>query len=507
MWRKIKNTEMANSKYLVALDAGTSSCRALLVDTNAQIIDIAQKEFTQYFPKPGWVEHDPEEIWMTQLGVFRELLQRNALQAEDILGIGITNQRETTVVWDRHTGEAICNAIVWQDRRTASICESIIDEGHEAYVRESTGLVVDAYFSGTKLKWILDNVEGARERAEAGDLCFGTVDSWLIFKMTDGKKHLTDHTNASRTLLYNIRELSWDRNILELLDIPAGLLPKVQASASDFGKFTFGNAEIPICGVAGDQQSALFGQACFEKGTAKNTYGTGCFLLMNIGDSFIPSRNGLLTTLCCNKEGGVAYALEGSVFIAGAAVQWLRDGLGIIKDSAETEELANQVEGEDDLVVVPAFTGLGAPYWNMYARGAVFGITRGTDSRHFAKATLESLAFQTRDVIDTMTEDASLVLSSLKVDGGAVTNNFLMQFQADILQIHIERPSVIETTAMGAVYLAGLNLGIWDAHDIEKNKAIEKRFSPRLSQEKSEKRYALWKKAVNRTMNWIDKDE
>ncbi|MGA0233344.1 MAG: FGGY family carbohydrate kinase, partial [Saprospiraceae bacterium] len=278
---------MANSKYLVALDAGTSSCRALLVDTNAQIIDIAQKEFTQYFPKPGWVEHDPEEIWMTQLDVFRELLQRNALQAEDILGIGITNQRETTVVWDRHTGEAICNAIVWQDRRTASICESIIDEGHEAYVRESTGLVVDAYFSGTKLKWILDNVEGARERAEAGDLCFGTVDSWLIFKMTDGKKHLTDHTNASRTLLYNIRELSWDRNILELLDIPAGLLPKVQASASDFGKFTFGNAEIPICGVAGDQQSALFGQACFEKGTAKNTYGTGCFLLMNIGDSFI----------------------------------------------------------------------------------------------------------------------------------------------------------------------------------------------------------------------------
>jgi len=498
---------MANSKYLVALDAGTSSCRALLVDTNAQIIDIAQKEFTQYFPKPGWVEHDPEEIWMTQLDVFRELLQRNALQAEDILGIGITNQRETTVVWDRHTGEAICNAIVWQDRRTASICESIIDEGHEAYVRESTGLVVDAYFSGTKLKWILDNVEGARERAEAGDLCFGTVDSWLIFKMTDGKKHLTDHTNASRTLLYNIKELSWDRNILELLDIPAGLLPKVQASASDFGKFTFGNAEIPICGVAGDQQSALFGQACFEKGTAKNTYGTGCFLLMNIGDSFIPSRNGLLTTLCCNKEGGVAYALEGSVFIAGAAVQWLRDGLGIIKDSAETEELANQVEGEDDLVVVPAFTGLGAPYWNMYARGAVFGITRGTDSRHFAKATLESLAFQTRDVIDTMTEDASLVLSSLKVDGGAVTNNFLMQFQADILQIHIERPSVIETTAMGAVYLAGLNLGIWDAHDIEKNKAIEKRFNPRLSQEKSEKRYALWKKAVNRTMNWIDKDE
>jgi len=388
MWRKIKNTEMANSKYLVALDAGTSSCRALLVDTNAQIIDIAQKEFTQYFPKPGWVEHDPEEIWMTQLDVFRELLQRNALQAEDILGIGITNQRETTVVWDRHTGEAICNAIVWQDRRTASICESIIDEGHEAYVRESTGLVVDAYFSGTKLKWILDNVEGARERAEAGDLCFGTVDSWLIFKMTDGKKHLTDHTNASRTLLYNIKELSWDRNILELLDIPAGLLPKVQASASDFGKFTFGNAEIPICGVAGDQQSALFGQACFEKGTAKNTYGTGCFLLMNIGDSFIPSRNGLLTTLCCNKEGGVAYALEGSVFIAGAAVQWLRDGLGIIKDSAETEELANQVEGEDDLVVVPAFTGLGAPYWNMYARGAVFGITRRTDSRHFAKATL-----------------------------------------------------------------------------------------------------------------------
>jgi len=498
---------MGDSKYLVALDEGTSSCRALLVDTNAQIVDIVQKEFTQYFPRAGWVEHDPEEIWHSQLEVFKELLQRNALQPEDILGIGITNQRETTVVWDRHTGEAIYNAIVWQDRRTAAICEWIIDEGQEAYIRESTGLVIDAYFSGTKLKWILDNVEGARKRAEAGDLCFGTIDSWLIYKMTEGSSHLSDYTNASRTLLFNIKDLEWDEKILDMLDIPMAMLPKVQASASDFGKFNFGDAEIPICGVAGDQQSALFGQACFEKGTAKNTYGTGCFLLMNVGDSFIASQNGLLTTLCCNREGGVAYALEGSVFVAGAAVQWLRDGLGIINNSAETEELAMEVEGDDDLIVVPAFTGLGAPYWNMYARGAIFGITRGTDTRHFAKATLESLAFQTRDVIEAMKEDASMSLSSLKVDGGAVANNFLMQFQADILQIPVERPSIIESTAMGAVYLAGLHLGIWHSYDIVKNRSIDKRFSPRIPIGESEKRYGLWKKAVRRSMNWIDKDE
>lgn len=498
---------MGEPKYLVALDEGTSSCRALLVDTNAHIVDIVQKEFTQYFPKAGWVEHDPEEIWNSQLEVFQELLKANSLQAEDILGIGITNQRETTVIWDRHTGEPIYNAIVWQDRRTAAICEWIIKEGHESYIRESTGLVIDAYFSGTKLKWILDNVEGARESAQAGDLCFGTIDSWLMYKMTGGRSHLSDYTNASRTLLFNIKELKWDQKILEVLDIPASVLPKVQASASDFGNFKFEGAEIPICGVAGDQQSALFGQACFEKGTAKNTYGTGCFLLMNIGDSFIVSKNGLLTTLCCNKEGGVAYALEGSVFIAGAAVQWLRDGLGIIKHSAETEQLAMQVQGEDDLIVVPAFTGLGAPYWNMYARGAIFGITRGTDARHFAKATLESLAFQTRDVIDAMTEDASLPLNSLKVDGGAVANNFLMQFQADILQIPIERPEVIESTAMGAVYLAGLQLGIWNSKDIEKKRGIDQRFIPQFSRDESEKRYALWKKAVSRSINWIDKDE
>ena len=493
--------------YLVAIDQGTSSCRALLVDTTGTIIDIVQKEFTQIFPQSGWVEHDANEIWKTQFGVFKQLLELNRVDADQILGIGITNQRETTIVWDKVTGEPIHNAIVWQDRRTASICENLKEKGLELYIRNTTGLVVDAYFSGTKIKWILDNVEGAQERAENGELCFGTIDSWLIYKMTKGANHVTDFTNASRTLIYNIKELRWDEKICKELNIPGRMLPTVQASSSNFGLFNYNNVDIPICGVAGDQQSALFGQACFHKGMAKNTYGTGCFMLMNIGEEFLASENGLLTTLCCNERGGVGYALEGSIFIAGAAVQWLRDGLKIIKDSSETESMAMNVKHNHDVVVVPAFAGMGAPYWNMYARGAIFGLTRGSGQDDIAKATLDALAYQTKDVLDAMVEDSGVILQTLKVDGGAVANNYLMQFQSDILQTQVERPRVVETTALGAAYLAGIYLGIWDHNTIINNRTIDRVFEPEISKEEQVKLYKQWQKAVERTINWIDIDE
>ena len=452
---------MNDKQYIVAIDEGTSSCRAMLINNKAQNVAVEQKEFTQFFPHSGWVEHDPMEIWNSQLQVFEALLSNNNIVPEQILGIGITNQRETTLVWDRNSGEPIYNAIVWQDRRTADLCSTLKAQGHETYIRDNTGLVIDAYFSGTKLKWILDNVEGARAKAENNELCFGTIDSWLIFKMTQGQKHLTDHTNASRTMLYNIKELDWDDHMLDVLDIPASVLPSVQASASDFGSFIYKGHSIPICGVAGDQQSALFGQACFEKGEVKNTYGTGCFMLMNTADEHVISEKGLLSTLCCNETGGHAYALEGSIFVAGAAVQWLRDGLQIISSSEESEVFALKAKADSATIVVPAFTGLGAPYWDSYARGAIFGLERSTRKEEIVKATLDAMAYQTRDVLDLMSQESGIEIRSLMVDGGAVANNYLMQFQADILQCDVVRPRDIESTALGAGFLAGIQLGIW----------------------------------------------
>ena len=495
-----------DTKYIVALDEGTSSCRALLVDMDCKIVDICQKEFTQHFPKSGWVEHDASEIWECQMQVFETLLSKNNLEASQILALGITNQRETTVVWDRTTGEAIHNAIVWQDRRTAPICDKLKSEGHEDYVRKTTGLVIDAYFSGTKIQWLLDNVEGARAKAESGDLCFGTIDSWLVYKLTKGERHVTDYTNASRTMLFNIQDLKWDAKMLELLNVPRSMLPAVQGSSSDFGTFTYKGVDIPICGIAGDQQSALFGQACFEKGMAKNTYGTGCFMLMNVGDEMVVSNHGLLTTLCCDAYGKVAYALEGSVFVAGAAIQWLRDGIGLIESSPASEQMAESVKDNHDLVVVPAFTGLGAPYWDMYARGAMFGLTRATTKEDIVKATVDSLGYQTKDVLTAMQKDAGIKLKKLMVDGGAVANNYLMQFQADVLQADVERPVNIETTAMGAAYLAGMYLGIWDAEKIKSNRTADRVFSPLMKPEKAEQLYGQWQKAVKRTLGWLDGD-
>jgi len=495
---------MSSAKYILALDQGTSSCRAILVDATGKIAAIKQKEFTQFFPQSGWVEHDAIEIWNTQKEVLEALLQENDIQYDQINGIGITNQRETTVVWNRETGEPICRAIVWQDRRTANICEELKNKGEEEYIRSQTGLVVDAYFSGTKIKWILDHVEGAQALADEGSLCFGTIDSWLIWKLTEGRNHVTDHTNASRTMVYNIKKLEWDQHLLSELDIPKSMMPAVQDSSSLFGNYEKDGATIPICGVAGDQQSALFGQACFEAGEAKNTYGTGCFLLMNVGSEYLKSDSGLLTTLCCNSEGKVAYALEGSVFIAGAAIQWLRDGLKIIKESSETDAIAQSVE-EDEVVVIPAFTGLGAPYWDMYARGAIFGLTRGSGDKHIIKATVNSLALQSKDVIDAMVKDAGKSLSILKVDGGACANNYLMQLQADLLECNIERPDNVESTAMGAAYLAGMYLKQWDAQLIKDNKKVDKVFAPSEDKEKRKMMLSQWSKAINRTMNWLDK--
>ena len=490
-------------KYIIALDQGTTSSRALLINEVGKLIDVKQKEFKQIFPKQGWVEHDPIEILNTQLEVFEELI--STISMSDIISIGITNQRETTVIWDKETGKPLYNAIVWQDKRTSGICDQMKKDGLESYTRENTGLVIDSYFSATKIKWIIENVEGVKTKINENKVLFGTIDTWLIYNMTSFKNHVTDYTNASRTMIYNIKNLEWDDKLCDYLKIPKSILPEVINSSSDFGNFNYNGFEIPIHGVAGDQQAALFGQSCFEDGMVKNTYGTGCFLLMNTGKNFKLSENGLITTLACSFDDKVNYALEGSVFIAGAAIQWLRDSLKVIGKASETEKIAQSIEKLHDIYVVPAFAGLGAPYWDMYSRGAIFGLTRDTGVDHIIKATLESLAYQTKDIIDVMEKDSGIKLKSLKVDGGACMNNYLMQFQSDLLDCEVLRPEIIETTAMGAGYLAGLQSNIWDKDQIIKNQKIDRSFNPTINDSEREKMYRGWKKAVNRTFNWIEK--
>lgn len=490
-------------KYIIALDQGTTSSRALLINEVGKLIDVKQKEFKQIFPKQGWVEHDPIEILNTQLEVFEELI--STISLSDIISIGITNQRETTVIWDKETGKPLYNAIVWQDKRTSGICDQMKKDGLESYTRENTGLVIDSYFSATKIKWIIENVEGVKTKINENKVLFGTIDTWLIYNMTSFKNHVTDYTNASRTMIYNIKNLEWDDRLCDYLKIPKSILPEVINSSSDFGNFNYNGFEIPIHGVAGDQQAALFGQSCFEDGMVKNTYGTGCFLLMNTGKNFKLSENGLITTLACSFDDKVNYALEGSVFIAGAAIQWLRDSLKVIGKASETEKIAQSIEKLHDIYVVPAFAGLGAPYWDMYSRGAIFGLTRDTGVDHIIKATLESLAYQTKDIIDVMEKDSGIKLKSLKVDGGACMNNYLMQFQSDLLDCEVLRPEIIETTAMGAGYLAGLQSNIWDKDQIIKNQKIDRSFNPTINDSEREKMYRGWKKAVNRTFNWIEK--
>lgn len=493
-------------KYIIALDQGTTSSRAIIFDENQNVVASSQKEFTQIYPKEGWVEHDPMEIWASQSGVLAEAIAKSGISQHDIIGIGITNQRETTIVWNKHTGKPIYNAIVWQCRRTAHICDQLKAKNLTNYIKENTGLVLDAYFSGTKIKWILDNVEGAREAAEKGDLLFGTVDTWLIWKLTNGKSHYTDYTNASRTMIYNIKDLCWDEKLLKELNIPKSMLPEVKDSSGTFGYANLGGKgghRVPICGVAGDQQAALFGQACFEKGEAKNTYGTGCFMLMNTGEKMISSKNGLLTTIAIGLDGKVQYALEGSIFVAGAAVQWLRDELKLISDSKDTEYFASKVKDNGGVYFVPAFVGLGTPYWDMYARGAIVGLTRGANKNHIIRATLESIAYQTKDVLEAMQEDSGIELKALKVDGGASANNFLMQFQSDIIGKTVERPSIVETTALGAAYLAGLAVGFWESkEEIKTNWCLEKNFSPMMSSEERLIKHNKWKKAVKRALDW-----
>ena len=493
-------------KYIVALDQGTTSSRAIIFDHDQNIISTSQKEFTQIYPKEGWVEHDPMEIWATQYGVLQEAMAKKSISPDDIAAIGITNQRETTIIWDKNTGKPVHNAIVWQCRRTASICDSLKEtDGFEDYVRQNTGLVIDAYFSATKIKWILDNVEGAREKAERGDLLFGTVDTWLLWNLTNREVFVTDYTNASRTMLFNIKTLRWDEKILDMLDIPASMLPQVKNSSQVYGYAGLGQQgrKVPVAGIAGDQQAALFGQACFEQGQAKNTYGTGCFILMNTCEKFVKSSNGLLTTIAIGIDDRVTYALEGSVFIAGAVVQWLRDELRLIDSASETEQLAQSVPDTGGVYLVPAFTGLGAPHWDMYARGTITGITRGTGRSHIVRAALESIAYQTRDVLDAMMQDTGINLKSLKVDGGASQNNFLMQFQSDILGKEVDRPVVTETTALGAAYLAGLATGFWKSRDeIAQKWSMDRKFMPVMNIDEREARYSKWKKAVTRATLW-----
>ncbi|HWR06918.1 glycerol kinase GlpK [Sporomusa sp.] len=493
-------------KYVLALDQGTTSSRAILFDQESSIVAVAQKEFTQIFPKPGWVEHNADEIWSSQISVVAEVVAKAGITAADIAAIGITNQRETTVVWDKTTGKPVYNAIVWQSRQTMEICNDLKAKGLEATFRQKTGLVVDAYFSGTKVKWILDNVEGARAKAEQGDLLFGTIDTWLIWKLTAGKVHVTDYSNASRTLMYNIRELKWDEELLAALTVPASMLPQVRPSSEVYGNTdpsVFLGAAVPIAGAAGDQQAALFGQTCFKPGMAKNTYGTGCFMLMNTGDKVFESKNGLLTTIAWGLDGKVEYALEGSIFVAGSAVQWLRDGLKLIDAAPDSEYFAKKVSDAEGVYVVPAFVGLGAPYWNMTARGAILGLTRGTTKAHVVRATLDSMAYQTKDVLSAMEADSEIKLQALKVDGGAVVNNILMQFQADILGVPVDRPQVTETTALGAAYLAGLAVGVWNnKEDLVQNWKLDTRFEPQMADEQSAKLYKGWQKAVKRSMDW-----
>lgn len=493
-------------KYIIALDQGTTSSRAIIFDEQQKIIASAQKEFRQIYPKEGWVEHDPMEIWSSQSGVLAEAIAMSGISQHDVIGIGITNQRETTIVWDKTTGKPVYNAIVWQCRRTAHIIDELKKRNLSDYIIDNTGLIPDAYFSGTKIKWILDNVPGAREKANKGELLFGTVDSWLIWKLTNGKSHFTDYTNASRTMIYNIKNLCWDKKLLKELDIPESMLPEVKDCSGTFGYANLGGQgghRVPICGVAGDQQAALFGQACFEKGEAKNTYGTGCFMLMNTGEKMIKSNNGLLTTIAIGLNGKIEYALEGSIFVAGAAVQWLRDELKLIADSKDTEYFANQVKDNGGVYFVPAFVGLGTPYWDMYARGTIVGLTRGTNKNHIIRATLESIAYQTRDVLEAMQNDAHIELKTLKVDGGASANNFLMQFQSDIIGKTVNRPSTVETTALGAAYLAGLAVGFWESkEEIKNNWCLEKVFTPSMDELERDAKQNKWKKAVQRSLNW-----
>ncbi len=494
-------------KYVMALDAGTTSNRAIIFDDQTNIVAVAQKEFTQIFPQAGWVEHDADEIWATQLAVAQEALHNANLQPSDIAAIGITNQRETAVVWDKTTGRPIYNAIVWQSRQTMDICNDLKAKGLEAEFKQKTGLVVDAYFSGTKVTWILDNVEGARAKAEKGELLFGTVDTWLMWKLSAGKVHATDYSNASRTLMYNIRDLKWDEKLLGYLNVPANMLPQVRPSSEVYGNTdvsVFG-AAVPLAGAAGDQQSALFGQTCFQPGMAKNTYGTGCFMLMNTGEKVYESKNGLLTTIAWGLNGKVEYALEGSIFVAGSAVQWLRDGLRLIEAAPDSEYVAKKVKDADGVYVVPAFVGLGAPYWDMKARGAILGLTRGTTKSHVVRATLDSMAYQTKDVLSAMELDSGIKLQALKVDGGAVANNVLMQFQADILGVPVDRPKVTETTALGAAFLAGLAVGVWKStDDLLHTWKLDNRFEPKMPGDQSAALYKGWQKAVKRSMDWVD---
>ncbi|MPX89505.1 glycerol kinase GlpK [Salinivibrio sp. VYel1] len=499
---------MSANKYIVALDQGTTSSRAVVMDHDANIVGVSQREFTQIYPQAGWVEHDPMEIYATQSSTLVEVLGKTGIRSDEIAGIGITNQRETTVVWNKETGKPVYNAIVWQCRRTADICHDLRERGLASYVRDNTGLVLDPYFSGTKVKWILDNVEGAREDAEAGKLLFGTVDTWLVWKMTQGRVHVTDYTNASRTMLFNINDMCWDQKMLDELGIPASMLPEVRRSSEVYGQTNIGGkggTRIPIAGIAGDQQAALFGQMCVEAGQAKNTYGTGCFLLMNTGQEKVTSSHGLLTTIGCGPQGEPSYALEGAVFMGGASIQWLRDELKVLEDAHDSEYFATKVDTSNGVYVVPAFTGLGAPYWDAYARGTIVGLTRGVNSNHIIRATLESIAYQTRDVLDAMQADSGIKLEALRVDGGAVANNFLMQFQADVLDTDVHRPEVTEVTALGAAYLAGMAVGFWDGLDELKDKAkLDRSFEPHRDEEKRNRRYRGWKRAVKCAQAWAE---
>ncbi len=498
------------AKYVMALDAGTTSNRCILFNEKGQMCSVAQREFKQIFPKPGWVEHDANEIWASQLGVAVEAMNMIDASAADIAAIGITNQRETTILWDKNTGEPVYNAIVWQCRRTSEYCDFLKEQGLTEKFREKTGLVIDAYFSATKIKWILDNVPGARERAEKGELLFGTVETWLIWKLTKGKAHVTDYSNAARTMLFNINTLEWDDEILQILDIPKAILPEAMPSSCVYGIAdpAFLGGEIPISGAAGDQQAALFGQTCFQAGDAKSTYGTGCFLLMNTGEKLVFSENGLITTIAWGLDGKVTYALEGSVFVAGAAIQWLRDEMRIIDSAEDSEYMAKKVKDTNGCYVVPAFTGLGAPYWDQYARGTIVGITRGVNKYHIIRATLESLAYQVNDVLVAMKADSGIALSSLKVDGGASANDFLMQTQADIINVPVNRPQCVETTAMGAAYLAGLAVGYWkDMEDIKNNWMVDRTFVPVLEEKTRTERIQGWKKAVKYAYGWAKQEQ
>jgi glycerol kinase len=489
-------------KYILTLDQGTTSSRTVLFDEKGEICGMSQQETKQIYPKHGWVEQDSVEIYQTQVETLNNVIKDNGIQTSEIVALGITNQRETTVVWNKNTGKPVYNAIVWQDTRTSNYCKELKNQGLEKSVKEKTGLVIDSYFSATKIKWILDHVPNAKEQAQNGELLFGTIDTWLLWNLTNGKVHATDYSNASRTMLFNIKTLKWDDDLLGIFEIPKSMFPEVKPSSYQFGDFILNDHIIPVTGIAGDQQAALFGQACFKEGEVKNTYGTGCFLLMNTGENLQYSNNGLLTTIAWGLNDKIYYALEGSVFIAGAAIQWLRDGLRIIKSAEETENYANKVKDENTVYVVPAFAGLGAPYWDMDARGAIFGLTQDTGKDHLIKATLESIAYQSKDLINAMQIDAEVKLTTLKVDGGASANNYLMQFQADILDTIVERAEIIESTALGAAYFAGIGIGLWTMDDILKNRKIDKIFTPKMEDEKRIHLYSNWQKAVKRSMNW-----